>query len=292
MMHSMTGYGRARGMTGLGEVHLELRGVNGRHLDLKVRTPRYLFVLEPFLQSALRSHLARGRIECTLTLDATAAQLARLQVNEGLAEAYLRAAQSLGGKFGLTQEMSVEFIMKLPEVVTLEEPEVDAETLWKEIEPIFLEALKSFREMRRQEGAQLEQDFRTRLETLRGFLSQVEGHVDDMVRVYRERVVARMKALFADMNMDENRMMLEAGLLAERSDVTEELVRLRSHFEHFETLMARKEPPGRKLDFLLQEMLREINTIGSKTDVLEATRLVLDMKNEVEKMREQVQNVE
>ena len=292
MISSMTGFGRARGMTRLGEMQIELRGVNGRYLDLKVRTPRYLFILEPFLQKALRSHLGRGRIECSLNLNSTSSQQVDLKVNEGLAEAYLKAGEALKNKFQLGGDPGVEFLMRLPEVVTLKDPDVDSEELWQEIRPIFDEALTGFCEMRQREGSQLEKDFQNRLETLRGHVEQISSHLDEMVRVYRERITARMKELFADMKVDESRIAQEAAFLAERSDVTEELVRLRSHFDHFETLLKQKEPTGRKIDFLLQEILREINTIGSKTDVMEAIRLVLDLKNEVEKMREQAQNVE
>lgn len=291
MIQSMTGYGRAVGQTALGEMQIELRGVNSKHLDLKVRTPRFLFPLEPMLQSSLRQTLGRGRVECNVNLSATGGQTARLQVNEQLAEAYIEAGDRLKTHYGIEGITSAEFLLRLPEVVQLEDPEVDFDQLWQQAEPILKKAVEGFCELRLREGKQLEKDFRQRIESLRGCVEKVDEFRDEQVDEYHERLSRRVSELCADINIDEARLAQEVAFLAERSDITEEVVRLRSHLDQFEEILEGTQPAGRQLDFLLQEIFREVNTIGSKTEMIKITRLVIQMKNEVDKLREQVQNV-
>lgn len=292
MILSMTGYGRASGSTGLGEMQVELRSVNGKHLDLKVRSPRFLFPLEPLLQKEIRERVSRGRVECSLRLGAGGSEGGQLRVDEELAEAYLAVTHRLKAKFDLQGSASVDFLLQLPGVVTLEEPEVEPGALWEEIRPIVERAWEAFNAMRRREGEQLEREFRARLAALRELAARVDERRQEASQLFRARISERLKELSQDLSLDEARLAQEVALLAERTDITEEVVRLRSHLEQFEAALGEDKPVGRQLDFLLQEMFREANTIGSKTDMLAITRLVLEIKTEIDRLREQVQNVE
>jgi uncharacterized protein (TIGR00255 family) len=292
MIMSMTGYGRGSGSTRLGEVQIELKSVNGKHLDLRVRTPRFLFALEPFLKKALQSRLNRGRVECGLSIDLSAAQIGRLKINQALAEVYYQAAQEMSEKLNLGGGLSVEALLGLPEVVRLEDPDIDMKAFWEEVRPAVEQALDSFLDMRGREGKALQEEFDKRL----GLLQQLTGRVDhlrgEVTEQLRKRLRERVQELCESVTLDEGRLEQEIAYLADRADITEEVVRLGSHLEQFGEHIHAGGSCGRKLDCLLQEMFREINTIGSKTEQLEITRLVLDMKTEVDKLREQVQNVE
>ncbi len=292
MILSMTGYGRASGPTRFGEMQVELRAVNGKHLDLKVRSPRFLFPLEPLLQKELRGRVSRGRVECGLRLGTAGSEAGQLKVDEDLAGAYLEVSQRLKAKFDLQGSPTVDLLLQLPGVLALEEPEVAPEALWEEVRPILAAAWEEFNGMRGREGAQLEQEFRGRLATLRKLLDGVDEHRQEAGRQFQARLAERLKDLCQNLAMDEARLAQEVALLAERTDITEEVVRLRSHLDQFETGLKGDKPVGRQLDFLLQEMFREANTIGSKTELLPVTRLVLEMKTEIDRLREQVQNVE
>jgi len=292
MIHSMTGYNRAKGQTRLGELQIELRGVNGRFLDVKVRTPRFLFILESRLQEAVRSRLERGRVECGLTLNGGAASGCSLKVNERMAEAYLQVAEQLRTQFRLVGAPTTEFLLRIPEVVCLEDPAIEPDELWSEVEPILAKALDGFCAMRRREGEALAKELSGRLGNVERCADKVDELRAEVVQLCRERIQARLKELFEDVKVDEGRLIQEVALMSERSDITEEVVRLRSHLKQFASLISAERSVGRKMDFLLQEMLREVNTIGSKTDLLAIVQQVLEMKNEVEKLREQVQNIE
>lgn len=292
MIKSMTGYGRAQGETSLGDVQIEMRGVNNKHLDLKLRLPRYLNALETNIQGVIRSRISRGRIDLNLKINNASAQSVNLRVNEPVAEAYLAVARKLQANFKLDSSLSAESILRLPEVINLDDPEVDEENFWNELKPVLESALDYFCAMRDTEGEQLSAELEERLDIMRGLVAQVDEHRKEAVQAYQERLEEKLKELFDKFPVDEARLAQEVALLAERSDITEEVVRLKSHLEQFGALITSGQPAGRQMDFLLQEMIREVNTIGSKVELLVIKQRVIDMKTEVDKMREQAMNVE
>lgn len=292
MVKSMTGFGRSSGVCRLGEVQIEVRGVNGKHLDMKIKTPRYLFALESFIQKEIRSRVERGRIECSLMINPAEGQAVELHLNPALAAAYLQAADELKSRFHLENGLTAEFLLRLPDVLSVDDPQIEPEIAWEEMRPILALALDAFCAMREREGEELNKELADRIRRLRMAIDAVDSHRQETIALHRDRLAARMNELLADMEVDQVRLMQEVAFLAERSDITEEVVRMRSHLDQFETMLHSNGSTGRQMDFLLQEMFREINTIGSKTEILAITQLVLEMKTEVDKLREQVQNIE
>jgi uncharacterized protein (TIGR00255 family) len=289
----MTGYGRAEGETSLGHLVVEIKSVNHRFLDSRVRLPRQISSLEPQLLNFLKNAIARGRIEVALSLTSAGAPSAKPVLNLPLAKLYQEAADEAADALEIPNGAGLEFILRMPDVLQVLDSASDPERVWEEIQPIIEQAVRSLGDMRAREGLALADDFRktlSGLEDLRGRLESLKGTV---VEDYRDRLQTRLKSLLSENGgLDPVRLHQEVALFADKSDISEELARLDSHLKQFEEILTVPEPVGRRLDFLLQEMFREVNTIGSKANHLEVTQIVLEMKNLVERLREQAQNVE
>lgn len=289
----MTGYGRAEGETPLGHLVVEIKSVNHRFLDPRIRLPRQLSFLEPQFLNYLKNCISRGRVEITLNLTAGEAAVAEPSLNIPLARLYLNAAEKAADALEIPNSVGLEFLLRMPEVLSIADVSTDPEAAWEAVRPIIDQAIRSLGEMRAREGASLAEDFRKTLSSLEQYRQKLEELKSTVVEDYRDRLQTRLKGLLVDNGgLDPIRLHQEVALFADRSDVSEELARLDSHFKQFDEIISVPEPVGRRLDFLLQEMFREVNTIGSKANHLEVTQTVLQMKNLVERLREQAQNVE
>lgn len=293
MISSMTGYGRAAGETAVGHVSIEIKSVNHRYLDSRVRLPRQLSSLEPHVLAHLKNRISRGRVEVNVTAVSNASAVAPPTLNLELARHYVRVAEEAGEQLNIPHRVTLDFILRLPEVLQISEPEWDVEELWEELRPVLDEALDSLGKMRDREGKALAEDFAKVIGLMRDHCARLEVLKAQVVSDFRDRFQTRLEALLSDNGgLDPARLHQEVAIYADRCDICEELARLESHLNQFEEIVRRPEPVGRRLDFLLQEMFRELNTIGSKASHIEVTQLALEMKNCVERLREQVQNVE
>ena len=276
----MTGYGRAVGEIALGHVAIEIKSVNHRFLDSRIRLPRQISTLEPYILSHLKKKISRGRIEVNVTLVSNQANVTPPTLNLELAKHYVRVAEEAGNHLNIPRQITLDFILRLPDVLQVVEPEWDVDEIWSEICPVLDEAI-------------LAEDFAKVIELMRDHCSRLETLKEEVVQDFRDRFQARLETLLSDNgNLEPSRLHQEVAIFADRCDICEELSRLESHLNQFEEIQKRPEPIGRRLDFLLQEMFRELNTIGSKANHLEVTQHALEMKNCVERLREQVQNVE
>ncbi|MCA9411018.1 MAG: YicC family protein [Candidatus Omnitrophica bacterium] len=293
MISSMTGYGRGAGETALGHLSIEIKSVNHRYLDSRVRLPRQLSSLEPYILAHLKDRLSRGRVEVNVTLISSSSITTPPTLNLELAKHYVRVAEEAGDQLNIPHQVSLDFILRLPEVIQMVEPEWDVDDLWEEMKPVLDEAIGSLESMRTREGESLAADFSKVIQLMREHCERLEVLKDQVIVDFRERFQTRLDNLLSDNGgLDPARLHQEVAVFADRCDICEELARLESHLKQFEEIQKRPEPVGRRLDFLLQEMFRELNTIGSKANHLEVTQIALEMKNCVERLREQVQNVE
>lgn len=292
-MRSMTGFGRAQTDTSFGPFSVEIRCCNHRYGDIKVKIPRSLGELESRVTEFLKKELERGRIEVSIGLGSGGSSLPSVvALNAPLAKDYVTKARALGAELGLLDEVSLEYLLRLPDVVTTQEAEVESAKAWEDLKRLLETALASVVAMRENEGRELQRDFHERLTAIEGRLTDIEARAPEIAVEYRARIDARIKELLGTVPVDDARLANEVAFMAERSDITEETVRLRSHIQQCHALVDVKEANGRRIEFLLQEMLREANTIGSKTGDLKTIDAVLAIKAELEKLREQVQNVE
>jgi uncharacterized protein (TIGR00255 family) len=292
MLKSMTGYGRGELARNGHTMVAEIRSVNNRYLDCNIRLPRAYAAAEDPIQQAVKQHISRGKVDLFLTVETTQASATTVQVNDDMVSAYVAALRQMQERYGLSGGVTVELIAGLPDVLRVEKQPEDLEQATADLVETVQLALADFTAMRVREGEKLAEDFAARLTTLEDAVTQVEQRSPATVAAYRERLTARIQEVLADRQMDEGRVLTEVAIFADKVAVAEETVRLRSHIAQFRTLMAGTVPVGRKLDFLVQEMNRETNTIGSKCNDLALSTLVVDMKAELEKIREQVQNVE
>lgn len=290
-MKSMTGYGRARSTREEYEITVELRAVNHRYLDCTVKVPRVYGFLEEVVKKAAVEHIARGKVEIYITVNALGGN-AKIVYNEKVAAQYLSALTKLRDKFDIRDDISVMALAKMPDVLTEEKEEADAEVLSRAVLEVLQEALLGFDQMRKAEGEKLAQDVSRRGLTILQMIEKVEQRSPESVCEYREKLEKRMQEVLATTAIDPQRILTEAALFADKVAVDEETVRLRSHIAQMATMLHDTVPVGRKLDFLVQEMNREANTIGSKVNDAELAKIVVDLKSEIEKIREQIQNIE
>jgi uncharacterized protein (TIGR00255 family) len=290
----MTGYGGAKAATPYGQVSVEFKTVNHRYLEFSARVPRDCLWAEERLRSLAQGVLSRGKVECFLRIDHYGGEGNRVAADRALAAEYCSVLRSLAEEnLGGFTALNSSVFLRMPGVLSLEQASTDAETLWAAILPVAQEALDGLLAMRRREGLRLCEDLNTHLALLEESLDAVAEQTPRTVQLYRERIEARIRELLDGYKADEARLLTETALFAERIAVDEETSRLAAHVAHMrEYLQAQDEPIGRRLDFLTQEMNREANTIGSKSPDGEITARVLDMKSEIEKIREQVQNIE
>lgn len=291
-MNSMTGYGRSRQVLDGREITVEIRSVNHRYLEYSARIPRMYGYLEEKLKTFLQSSVSRGKVEVTVTIQNLTGGDTVVQINQALAKGYLDAMRSQAESLGLKDDLTLSTLTRFNDVFTLQKLEEDQQVIWNSVQQVAQQALDQFLEMRRREGERLKLDLLQKLELLNGHVAAVEEQSPKTVAAYRERLLQKMEELLADRCIDQQRILLEAGLYAEKIAVDEETVRLKSHLEQFAQMMEQSGPVGRKLDFLVQEINRETNTIGSKAQDLAVTRRVVEMKSEIEKIREQIQNIE
>ena len=293
MIRSMTGYGRAEAQTASGRFTVEMRSVNHRFGEVLVRLPRDLAPLEDRVRAVVQTRVLRGRVEVTVIREDRATRTKTVRADVDLATAYAQALKELAGVLRVREGMTLAQVAALPDVIRVEETKEDLDTLWPQLATALEEATTDLVEMREAEGRRLAEDLETRLrhveELARGVEARSRGAVGEFVTRLRERIAA----LLGEVPVDENRLAAEVAIFAERSDVSEEVTRLRSHVAQFrQDLRDAEGAVGRRLEFVLQEMGREVNTTGAKANDLEITRAVISMKGELESMREQIQNVE
>ena len=292
MIRSMTGFGRAQSSVEGYDVTVEIKSVNHRYFDFSSRLPRGFGFLDEKLKSYLSENIARGKVECGVLLTATADDSAVVRVNEPLAAGYVAAVNTLAETYGLDSGFTALDLARLPDVLSVSRAEADEETVWNSIKPVVTAALDRFVAMREAEGAKLRDDVLARADTILADVAYIEERSPETVKEYQARLLDKLHEVLADASVDENRVMTEAAIYADKVAVAEETVRLRSHIDQLRTMLAGTEPVGRKLDFLVQEMNREANTIGSKAMDTEIARRVINIKAEIEKIREQIQNIE
>ena len=295
MIKSMTAFGRAVLEGEKRDIIIEMKSVNSRFFDCSVKLPRSLMYLEEKIKSHIqKTSISRGKVDVFVTVDNHTADIGDITVDEAFAEKYIAALRSLQKSFGLRDDISVMTVAKNPEIFKYEKPEEDTEGEWDTVRSVLDGAIASHRAMREAEGERAMADISAKIEHIRELAAEVEKiSLNDTVG-YRDKLEERLRKILADnsVTVDENKLLTECAVWADKIAIDEELVRLRSHFGAFYEIAALPEPSGRKLDFLIQELNRETNTIGSKANNAEIARIVVDMKGEIEKIREQVQNVE
>ena len=292
MIKSMTGYGRAVETVNGREFTVELRSVNNRYLDCSVRLPRILSFAEDAVKQAVKRSVSRGKVDVFISVYSEGGEETSVSLNRSVLEGYLTAMRQMVAHYGVSDDISVSTVSRLPEVFVVEKPEVDEDQLLSDLMQVVDKALESYDAMRRTEGQALDRDLRTRGETILDFVSQIEQGNAQTVIDYRARLEAKLQEVLSNTSIDESRILTEAAIFADKVAVDEETVRLRSHLEQMNAMLTAGGAVGRKLDFLLQEMNREANTIGSKCTDVRLARIVVDIKAELEKIREQTQNIE
>lgn len=291
-MKSMTGYGRAKEERDGKTITVELRAVNHRYLDCTVKAPRQYGFLDDAVKKAAAARIARGKVEVFVGVEVEEGGDVAVTVNHQLAKRYLEALHDLSETYGLRDDVTVTTLSKLPDVLGSERIEQDAEAMTRDVLAVFDKACDGFDQMRLREGEKLAEDVRSRCAAIERMVGEVETRSPERVKEYREKLLTRMKEVLADTSIDETRILTEAAICADKTAVDEETVRLRSHLHQMDGMLKETQPIGRKLDFLVQEMNREANTIGSKANDVAMARIVVDIKSEIEKIREQIQNIE
>ena len=292
LIKSMTGYGRAVETVNGREFTVEIRSVNNRYLDCTVKLPRSVSFAEEAVKQAVKASVSRGKVDVYITIKSETGEDTSIRLNASVLEGYLTAMRQMVAEFGVADDISVSTVSRLPEVFSVEKPEVDEEQLLKDLMQVVGKALDGYDAMRCTEGTALDADLRSRGNTILELVAQVEQGNAQTVIDYRARLEAKLKEVLAATNIDESRILTEAAIFADKVAVDEETVRLRSHLKQMNTMLDGGGAVGRKLDFLLQEMNREANTIGSKCTDVRLARIVVDIKAELEKIREQTQNIE
>lgn len=289
---SMTGYGSAKGSVEGQEITVELKSVNNRYLDCSVRLPRNFLFAEDTVKQAVSAGVSRGKVDVFVSAQASQDSGTVVSVNEELARGYRDAVARIAETLGLESGLNSFSLARFPDVLTVERRELDKDKAAAALSEITAKAVEEFNAMREREGERLRRDMLGKLETIEGLVSVVEERSPQTVKEYRERLEARLRDILADRSLDEQRVITEAAIFADRTAVDEETVRLRSHIAQFRTMLEEGSPIGRKMDFLVQEFNRESNTIGSKCSDASLAKVVVDLKSEIEKIREQLQNVE
>ena len=292
MIKSMTGYGRAVENLNGREFTVEIRSVNNRYLDCTVKLPRTLTFAEETVKQAVKVSVTRGKVDVFISMAGVAADEIKVSLNTPVLEGYLASMRQMVTDYGVADDISVSTVSRLPEIFVVEKPEVDEEQLLSDLMTVVKKALAGYDAMRTTEGAALENDLRTRGNTILDHVALVEAGNAQTVVDYRTRLENKLREVLENTNIDESRILTEAAIFADKVAVDEETVRLRSHLDQMNTMLTTGGAVGRKLDFLLQEMNRETNTIGSKCTDVRLARIVVDIKAELEKIREQTQNIE
>lgn len=295
MIKSMTSFGRARESVGGKDITVEIKSVNNRFFDCSVKLPRAFSFLEERIKPYLQGQgITRGKVDVFITIDLVDAPAVTVSVDEGYASAYIAALRSLGEKFGLADDVSIMTVAQNRDVFVISKPEDDMEKDWADVKVVLEKAVERFIAGRIREGANIQADITAKINAIRNNVNEIEGLSEADTSTYRQKLEARLREMLSDNRIvfDENRILTECAVFADKIAIDEELVRLRSHFDGFDDILRSEEPVGRRLDFLVQEINRETNTIGSKCQNASIAKLVVDVKCEIEKIREQIQNVE
>ena len=292
MIKSMTGFGRGHEVLNGRDITVEIRSVNHRYYEFSSRLPRAYSFAEERLKSLLQGKISRGKVEVSVQVQNVTALSEKITANKEVIREYVEALREIKDELGLTDDLSLASVMRLPDAFTVVKAEADEEQLWEDLKTVAEQALVNFIRMRETEGARMKADISSRLSIIENNVNFVEERSPKIVEEYRKRLYDKMCEVLEGKVADENRILLEAGIFSEKTAVDEETVRLRSHIAQFREMLDSEEPIGRKLDFLVQEMNRETNTIGSKVQDIEVTKIVVDQKSEIEKIREQIQNIE
>ena len=295
MIKSMTAFGRARKTVGGKDITVEIKSVNNRFFDCSVKLPRSFSFLEekvkPYLQA---NSISRGKVDVFISIDVIDSPIPQINIDEGYAEAYINALRSLGEKFGLHDDISIMRVAQNHDIFVIQKSEEDTEKEWDDLRSVLDEALASFISGRAREGENIERDLIAKVNNIKKSVEKIEALSQTDVTEYRTKLETKLREMLSDNRIvfEESRILTECAIFADRVAIDEELVRLRSHFDGFADILASGEPAGRKLDFLVQEMNRETNTIGSKCQNSAIAKTVVDIKCEIEKIREQIQNIE
>lgn len=292
MLSSMTGYGRAQKILSGRDILVEIRSVNHRYFEYSSRIPRVYNYIDEKLKTLLKSSVSRGKIEVSVTVNSIEGKDSVIHINKSVAEGYVTALRSVSQELQLNDDLQLSNLIKLPDIFNVQKAADDEEQIWNDISEVAGDALASFLKMRKEEGAKLRDDVLQKAALIEKMVGEVEKISPETVENYRAKLTARLEEVLANKDFDEQRIITEAAIFAEKIAVDEETVRLRSHISQLRLMLDTDEAIGRKLDFIVQEMNREVNTIGSKAQNLNITKIVVDMKAEIEKIREQIQNIE
>ena len=292
MVLSMTGYGRAGALLHGRDIKVELRSVNARFLEYSDRLPRSCAFLQDKLKKLVAARISRGKVELNLSIQAVTAADTVVTVNWPLAQGYRDALRDLAQRMELPDDLTAGMVARFPDVLAQTAAPANEDELWQDVQAVAQQALDAFVAMRAAEGEKLRADVENRLAAVETLVGQIEQQSAGRVQAYSEKLYARLQELLGDRNIDEGRLVTEAAIFADKTAIDEETVRLHSHVAQYREILTLDEPIGRKLDFLTQELNREANTIGSKCQDVAVTRLVVELKSEIEKIREQIQNIE
>lgn len=292
MLKSMTGFGRAVEEIDGYVITVEIKSVNHRYFDFSSRIPRQYGFLDDKLKSYINSKVSRGKVECYVSVEALDTEDAAVVINKTLASAYVKALKELSEEYSLNEDFGTAFVSRLPDVFVLKKADEDEEKIWQLVKSVTDEAIEKFIQMRAVEGSKMKEDVASRAEYILDCVSFIEERSPQTVKEYNDKLVERVHEIIGDVSLDEQRIIQEVAIYADKVAVAEETVRLRSHIAQLKTFLESEEPIGRKMDFLVQEINRETNTIGSKANDVDIARKVVDIKAEVEKIREQIQNIE
>ncbi len=292
MVRSMTGYGRSQQQLGGYDILMEIRSVNHRYFEFSCKTPRMYGYLEDRLKAFVQERVSRGKIQVNLYLQRLDGGDEVIAVNRAVAQGYLQALREVRAELDVDDDIALSDIARLPDVFAVRRAQEDPEAVWSLVAQVAEAAVDEFLAMRAAEGERMKDDILARAQAVLGYVAKIEAAAPQTVSAYRDRLYAKLQELLGDRQIDEGRLLTEAALFADKVATDEETVRLRSHVASLEEILAGGEAVGRKLDFLVQEFNREANTIGSKCSDVAISKLVVEMKSEIEKMREQVQNIE
>lgn len=292
MVRSMTGFGRGNIVKDGREYLVEIRTVNHRYLDTSIRMSRAYSYLEGKIREAVNKRLARGKVDISIFIDDYGIRGRSVLLDEGLADLYIDALKKLKQRYSLNDDVSLSLITRIPDILKVRKEDEDEDTVWNELLEALNLSIDSLITMREKEGNQLKNDIMQKAEVLSTLLVKIEERAPAVVVEYKEKLLSRIKELMSDGSVDEGRLELEVALFADRCSIAEEITRFKSHIKQLTQALEAGQSIGRKLDFLVQEMNREVNTIGSKANDLDITKTVVEMKSEIEKIREQIQNIE
>ncbi len=292
MIRSMTGFGRERMLVNGRDILVEIKSVNHRYNELNVKIPRSYAYLEESLKKVIQDSISRGKVEINVSITNISVRDTKIDVNTSLAKEYIDAMRKANCELGLMDDLSLSRIMRFSDIFTVVAAPDDEDAVWNDVKTVVMSAVSRFVSMREFEGQKLKEDVFGRLNTIEKMVEKIEQIAPEMTKLYREKLFAKLSEILADRNIDEQRVLTEAAIFSEKVAVDEETVRLRSHISQFRSMLESESIVGRKLDFIVQEMNREANTIGSKVQSIDITRTVIDIKSEIEKIREQIQNIE